>query len=135
MEKTLIRGVSLTEHEFCRKLTPSSYVFAGPTAIVTTAVGQRLTGSAEAPMGLAAASPSQLADIGLCYQPNAGGTLTNFIGAYSTHRMFAEMRAYPAAGTVVPGAGTWNVGLCVRKSGPAAITQNDYVNGWVLVTN
>ncbi|NUQ77685.1 MAG: collagen-like protein, partial [Polyangiaceae bacterium] len=96
-----------------------------------------LTGAAEAPMGLPAGSPAQSARIDLCYQPSAGGTLTNFSGGfYSIHRMTGERRAYPAAGTVVPGAGTWNVGLCVlNNGGAAAISDNDYTNGYVQVTN
>jgi hypothetical protein len=115
----------------------AAFVFAGPTATVTTTATQRLTGSAEAPIGLAEGSSDQTAEIDLCYQPNAGGTLTNFNGMNSSsHVMFSDIRTYSAAGTVVPGAGTWKVGLCVRNNGgTASISRNDYVNGWVMVTN
>jgi hypothetical protein len=112
------------------------YVFAGPTATVTTAAGQRLTGAAEAPMGLGAGSAAQTANVDLCYQPNAGGALLNFSGSnYSIHRFVAERRAYTAVGSVVPGAGTWKVGMCVLNGGAAQISDNDYVNGYVQVTN
>jgi hypothetical protein len=114
-----------------------AYVFAGGTVLVTTTATQRLTGAAEAPMGLAAGAAAQTAFIDLCYQPAAGGALSNFSGGfYSIHRMVAERRAYTAVGTVVPGAGSWNVGLCVRNGGGGAtISDNDYTNGYVQVTN
>ncbi len=113
----------------------SAYVFAGPSALVTTTASQRLTGSAAAPLGLAAGA--QVAIIGLCYQPNAGGSLANFVStSYSVHLVVAERRTYSASATVVPGAGTWRVGMCVSNYvGANAISNNDYVNGWVQVTN
>jgi hypothetical protein len=112
------------------------YVFAGGTVAVTTTAGQRLTGAAEAPMGLAAGSAAGQAYIDLCYQSSAGGALINFSGGFfSIHRMVAERRAYTAVGTVVPGAGTWNVGLCVRNLAAGSINDNDYTNGYVQVTN
>jgi hypothetical protein len=114
----------------------SVWVFAGPTAIVTTTASQRLTGTAEAPMGLATAGP-QNAEVDMCFQPNAGGTLINFSGGgYSIHEFRSDRRNYSAVGTVVPGAGTWKVGMCVLNYGGAsAISNNDFVNGWVLVSN
>jgi hypothetical protein len=33
------------------------------------------------------------------------------------------------------GAGTWNLGYCVKNYGPNAISNNDFVNGWIMVTN
>jgi hypothetical protein len=33
------------------------------------------------------------------------------------------------------GAGTYNVGFCVRAQGPVDIDRTDYVNGWVAVTD
>ncbi|NUN14105.1 MAG: hypothetical protein HUU55_10775 [Myxococcales bacterium] len=114
----------------------SVYVFAGPTATVTTTAGQRLTGAAEAPVGLTVGAASQTAQIGLCYRPQSGGTLVNFVGGgYSIHSMFAERRCYSVSATTVPGAGTWQVGMCIMNNGQATISNNDYVNGWVQVTN
>ena len=112
------------------------YVFAGPTATVITTAGQRMTGAAEAPMGLASGGP-QTARYGLCYQPSAGGIMTNFAGgAYSVGQFTTNRSAWTAAGSVVPGAGTWIVGFCVLNNGGAlAIDNNDYVNGWVQITN
>jgi hypothetical protein len=113
-----------------------AYVFAGPTATVTTTATQSLTGAAEAPIGLAAGSAAGQARIGLCYQATAGGAINVFAGLnYSIHRVVAERRAYSAAGTVVPGAGSWRVGMCVWNMAAGAISDNDYVNGYVQVTN
>ncbi len=115
----------------------SAYVFVGPTAQVTTTAAQRITGAAEAPLGLAAGSASQTAQVGLCYQSTlAGAAINNFSGSnYSVHLFHAGRDSYSAAGSVMPGAGTYNVGLCVRNVGAAAITDNDFVNGYVQITN
>lgn len=114
----------------------SAYVFAGGTATVTTTAGQRLTATAVGPMGLAAASAVQNGIVDVCYQPSAGGTISNFAGgSYMLHRFGPQRTPYAAAGSVVPGANTWKVGLCVRNTGAVAITDNDYSNGWVQVTN
>lgn len=115
----------------------TAYVFVGPTVQVTTTATQRLTGAAEAPLGLAAGSAATTGNVGLCYRSSvAGSTITNFVGgSYSIHRFVAGREAYPAAGTVVPGAGTYTVGFCVLNVGATAITDNDFVNGYVQVTN
>jgi len=113
------------------------YVFVGPTQTVTTTGTQRLTGAAEVPLGLSGGSP-QDADIGLCYRSSAVGALPiNFAGAdYSKHMIYPERRSYSASASVVPGADTWTIGLCVKnRSTTAAINNNDYTNGWVEVTN
>ena len=112
-----------------------AWVFAGPFAVVTTTAMQRLTGVGEAPLGLAAGT--QTARVDLCFQNNAvPGILTNFSGgSYSLHQFAAVRAAYPAVGSVVPGAGTWRVGTCVFNSGVNALSNNDYGNGWVQVTN
>jgi hypothetical protein len=115
----------------------SSFVFAGPTVSITTTAGQRLTGTAEAPLGLAPGSLGQHGDVDLCYQGTApAGPIINFSGDdYSEHQFFPERRAYPAVGSVQPGAGTFSVGYCVRNYGPLELKVNDYVNGWILLTN
>jgi hypothetical protein len=120
----------------------ATFAFAGPTATVTTTANQRLTATAEAPLGFAVGVTDSTAAIDICFRPAAGGTLTNFAGGnYSDHGIVAERRSYSATGSVIPGAGTWAVGLCVANrdaagtANPSAISNNDYVNGWVQVTN
>jgi hypothetical protein len=90
-------------------------------------------GSAEAPIGLGSGS-SQLFDYGLCYQ--GAGAVTNFVGsAYSTGQISTQRESWTAAASVVPGAGTYQVGFCVRNTGSTAIGNNDYANGWVMVVD
>jgi len=95
-----------------------------------------MTGVGEAPMGLASGT-SQGVEYDLCYQNNAGGALVNFTGGNFSIGQFTTNRfAWTAAGSVVPGAGTWKVGFCVLNNGGAiAISNNDFVNGWVQITN
>jgi hypothetical protein len=111
------------------------YVFAGPSGSVTVADGQRLFGAAEAPLGLGS-GPPQTADVGLCYQPNANGPITHFLGAnFSVHNFTTTRAAYAATATTTLPAGEYTVGMCVRNNGPNTISNNNYVNGWVQVVN
>jgi hypothetical protein len=112
------------------------YVFAGPTATVTTADGQKLTGAGQAPFALSPGTPSQAIHYGLCYQSTAGeSTVLNFVGDNYSIGMINTIRwPWYAAASVSPGAGTWNVGICVRNVGANSIDNTDFVNGWVMVT-
>jgi hypothetical protein len=112
------------------------YVFAGPSAYVTTTpTSSRVTASASAPMGLNSGTP-QLADVGVCFQPAAGGVLMNFYGSSFSQHYFTTTRAtYAVAATKVLPVGTFNVGMCVRNNGGSTINNNNYVNGWVMVTS
>jgi collagen type VII alpha len=110
----------------------TQYQFLGATATVTTTSTQRLTGSAMVPIGVTGAAGTVQLD--LCHQPNAGGALTGFSGGgYSLVAVTGARLAQSAAGTVVPGAGTWRVGACAKTS--IALDNNDFVNGFVQVTN
>jgi hypothetical protein len=114
-----------------------TYVFAGPSTTVTTEDNQRVTGSAEAPMSLAMGGPVMFR-YGLCYQPSTGGPLTNFIDEdYSVGELNTLRTSWTAVATRVFTAGTWRVGFCVASNGNAmtSYTDNDFVNGWVMVTN
>jgi len=109
--------------------------FVGPHAVVTIAAGQRLTGAATVALGKTGVVPPFLIQYGLCYQPDAGGALTNFAGsnyilAYVPGS--GDRRDYSATASVVPGAGTWRVGFCVING--VDLDNNDYVNGWVMAT-
>jgi hypothetical protein len=111
-----------------------AYVFAGPQAVVTTTAVQRLTGGAVTSLGAAAAIASVRID--LCYQPNGGGALVNFSGGnYVEHPFTTARLPFSATGSVVPGAGTWKVGLCVFNNSVTQINQTNWMNGWVQVTN
>ena len=112
----------------------AAYVFAGPTASVTITNTQRLTGAATLPVATGASTTS--AYVGLCYQLGAGA-VTNFVGGnFSILTLGSTRSGVPASGSVVPGtAGTYKVGACVQNGGAADLNSNDYVNGWVQVTN
>ena len=93
-------------------------------------------GVGEAPLGLPAASPTQSLQYDLCYQPSGGGTLQNFTGGgYSIGQITPTRATFTAAASVTPGAGTWNVGFCAINLGANQINNNDFTNGWVMVTN
>ena len=112
----------------------SGIVFAGPTATVTTAAGQRLTGAAEVPLYSDPTTASFY--FGLCYQSHGGGSLTNFAPTGSLGYAYPnDPRVFTATASVVPGAGTWNVGFCVMNLFSPKLESNTVVNGWVQVTN
>ena len=112
----------------------SGIVFAGPTATVTTAAGQRLTGAAEVPLYSDPTTASFY--FGLCYQSHGGGSLTNFAPTGSLGYAYpSDPRVFTATASVVPGAGTWNVGFCVMNLFSPKLESNTVVNGWVQVTN
>lgn len=113
-----------------------NYVFAGPPAQVTiTSTARRVTGSASAPLGLNTGS-TQSADVGLCYQPSGGGSVTNFYGGNFAQNSFTTTRTtYAVAATMILSPGVFNVGMCVRNNGSSTINNNNYINGWVMVTS
>jgi hypothetical protein len=105
--------------------------------LVTLAAGQRLTGAAMLPIGVASGGTATTVDIDLCYQLASGTTIVNFGGGHWTDATLlpGAITAQSVAGTVVPGtAGAYYVGACVRNA-TAALNNNDWVNGWVMVTN
>ncbi|MBI5090332.1 MAG: hypothetical protein HZB15_16150 [Actinobacteria bacterium] len=110
-----------------------SYVFMGPTTSVTVAAGQRMTGSAMAPIGVSAGAATVQLD--LCYRTNGtSNALTGFNGGeYSVVEVSTVRVSYAVTGTVVPGAGTWEVGVCGITN--ASLNDNNFVNGYVQVTN
>jgi hypothetical protein len=112
------------------------WTFAGPGGNVTVASGQRITASAGGAMALASGSANQLVEVSLCYQLVGGGSMIAMYGAGFMVEHFTTTRTiHSASMAAMPPAGTYTVGLCVRNTGPAAINNNDYVAGWVQVTN
>jgi hypothetical protein len=116
----------------------ADFVFAGPAATVTTTEAQRITGVMGAPLGT---SSEDIASFiyDLCYR--AAGTtdpLVSFAGTNSPAGQVSSATGGPpftAAGSVVPGVGDWDVGFCVLNGGTADLDANDFVNGWVVITN
>lgn len=111
----------------------TTWQFLGNQAVVTTATGQRMSASVMVPLGVTGAPVTIKLDV--CYQPNvAGGTVNPFSGGnYSIVAVTAARTSQGVAGTLVPGAGTWRVGACTQTT--ATLDNNDFVNGYVQVTN
>ena len=116
----------------------STYNFVGPTATITiTSSSQKVYGSACVPIATAAGSAPILIQFGLGYQPIAGGTILNFVGGnYAVVELTPTRTSQTAVGYIsglVPG--TYKVGVVLANNTSTAISNNDYVNGWVMVTN
>jgi hypothetical protein len=114
----------------------NAYVFVGPTVTVTTTAAQKITGSAQAPLAMSAVG-KQGFQYGLCYQASTpGAPIIDFAGGnYSIGEITSTRQSWAASASATPGAGTWKVGYCILNNLPNAIDHNDYVNGWVMVTN
>jgi hypothetical protein len=108
-----------------------SYVFAGPTAhLHDHDRWARVAGATTASLGLNTGSP-QLTDVGLCYQSQGGGALTNFAGnGFSTAYFTTTGSTFTAAATKVVPAATYVVGMCIRNNYASAINNSNIVNGW-----
>ncbi|WAS96683.1 collagen-like protein [Nannocystis punicea] len=112
-----------------------AWVFVGPTAVIVTEAGQRLTGVATAGLAHGTTLTWRRVDLDLCYQ-EGGQPLKNFSGVnFVQPRVEQYANSLTAAGTVVPGAGSWTVGMCIRNNGVEALDDNNRVNGWVQLTN
>jgi hypothetical protein len=112
-----------------------AWVFVGPTAVIVTEAGQRLTGVATAGLAHGTTLTWRRVDLDLCYQEGAQ-PLKNFSGVdFVSPRVEQFADSLTAAGTVVPGAGSWTVGMCIRNNGVEALDENDRVDGWVQLTN
>ena len=61
--------------------------------------------------------------------------------SFIDQRVSAARDSLTVVGSVVPGAGEWVFGMCVRNTDGAGnpnvapVSNNDYVNGFVFVTN
>ncbi len=133
----------VTTHRITGLITPVAaaenvWQFLGPQAspVVTTAT-QRLTASAMVP--IATTGTPQKIELDICYQvkeptgtpPGPLSPLAN--GGSSRVGVSATRVSHAVAGTIAPGAGTWRVGACAATK--VALDDNDFVNGFVQVTN
>jgi hypothetical protein len=110
------------------------YVFLGPQALVTVGAGQKLIAAASIP--ISTTSGVAAVKLGLCYQSDSG-PITNFVGGgYSVCEVGTERIAQSASAMLSgPAAGVYKIGACLEPIGATAINSNDFVNGWVMVTN
>lgn len=113
------------------------YVFAGPTTQVTiTSTSQRITLVAHAPLAFQAGSPVDNIRVGACYQI-VGGPVVNFVGGNYSITSLGTTKTMIGVSATVSGLapGTYNVGMGVYNGAAFPVNNNDYVNGWVMVTN
>ena len=137
--------VSTTVYTFGGSVTSSfsgsaTFVFVGPTVAVTALAGQRMNGTGQAVFGSTSSiGASNYFYYGLCYR--SAGTLNgpiNFNGAnYMTGHIPVSnvYQSFTTTGSVVPGAGSWDVGFCVQPFAGVVLNRNLNFNGWVMLTN
>ena len=116
----------------------TAYNFVGPTATITiTSTTQKVYGTAVAPIALAAGLPVTDVRLGLGYKLGAAGAVTNFAGvAYAIVQLSTLRSGQPVAGYVTGlTPGTYTVGIVILNSTANAVSNNDFVNGWVTVAN
>ena len=118
--------------------TSSGTVFAGPTArVTTTAADPTILASGSASLATSAGSPHGY--IAICYQASTGGALHFLDSNPGNAAEGITPNANPMVAGVsqvgAPGAGTWNVGVCVDDlSATQAWDHNDWSIGWAMVT-
>jgi hypothetical protein len=116
-----------------------TFVFAGATTKLTTAPGQSIAASGSAALATKVAT-TFTASVAVCIQPAAGGTLSlldsNANGAFTDVTITNDTLSYAASAAGSPGAGTFNVGVCVRdESTSQAIDNADFSVGYAFVVN
>lgn len=104
--------------------------FLGAKATVTTTALQRITGV----IGMTIAPGALMSQTDLCYAPTGTQNILPFTAFAGFHNAQGVTFEFPLshADTVVPGAGTWDVGIC--SIGAVGGTLN-LVRGFFQVTN
>jgi hypothetical protein len=116
----------------------------GPTATITTAAGQRITAHLSTTIEVQS-NTSSFVDYnyypGICYRPtgSSGATVISYYqlehGYYTLGQIvWAIDNVSGLSGTIVPGAGTWDVGICVENTGNT-VANLSYVAGDIEITN
>ena len=116
----------------------TAYSFVGPTATITiTSSTQKVYGTAGAPIALTSGLPVTDVRLGLGYMLGAAGAVTNFAGnAYAIVQLSTLRSAHAVTGYVTGlTPGTYTVGVIILNSSANAVTNNDFISGWVTVAN
>jgi hypothetical protein len=110
-----------------------SYRFFGPTVAVTATAGQRMTGSAMVPIAVTAGGPIEVQlDLlrNLRDQQHTGGVQWQQLLRRRSDDRAVVVRRHGIRGARCRHVG---VGACVVTA--STIADNNFVNGWVQVTN
>ncbi|MCC6521725.1 MAG: hypothetical protein IT373_03605 [Polyangiaceae bacterium] len=108
--------------------------FYGITELVTTTDTQSLTAviCSYINNNVVGATTTTEVEAALCYRPDTGGPLTKFTPGIHAKAAVGAYVPYSVAGTLMPGEGTWEVGICVST---AVATWGGTETGYILVTN
>ncbi|MBI4957494.1 MAG: collagen-like protein [Myxococcales bacterium] len=112
-------------------------LFLGAPVQVTTTATQKLLASLSSAVDTRSTGTSAWGALNVCYQSTGGGVITEF-GQPHAYFSFAANMWIPITVTnaVVPGAGTWRVGLCETiNNGPGNTLSYQGQVGYVTVTN
>jgi hypothetical protein len=112
------------------------YVFAGPVANVSISSSQtRIVAVISAVLGTASGTAN--AQVSLCSQPSGGGSIVDLAGTnYMGVQVTSNRQTYTVSLTRNNlTAGAYNVGFCVLNSSAVAISNNDYMQGWIQTVN
>lgn len=112
-------------------ISSSVFRFVGPTVSVTVDGAQRMTGSASAVLGKTSTTLTNI-DYGLCSKLGSADP-DIFTVSYLSAQVGDPQLIYSVSSSVVRAAGTYTVGACLRTA--TALDNNDYVNGYIQVTN
>ena len=123
----------------------TAFVFAGPTTILNTNATQTITASGAAALGTTeqlekgvSGTPEEF-NLSICRQPAAGGAITVLDGNTGDDfdHIIATSNRIPYAISMsgLPGAGSWNVGICVENPNETDLDNNDFSIGTAFVSN
>lgn len=123
-------------------VTPTAWIFIGPTETFTARVGRTLAGSGVASLGLSAGTA--LIDVSFCYQIGGAGPMVVFNGNFYTSfkltgtQQSVAAAAQSAAIPTQPSGSAFvsvKVGMCISASvnpaGTVTLNYNDYSSFWV----
>lgn len=118
--------------------TVNKFVFVGPTTTLTTTNGsQRLTAIVAGSIGVTVSAGTVAVDVCTRVAGTTGDPLSRTQN-YQIITLPTNVRtAVSPVTSLQPGAGTWEIGLCVATGNGAAsvLNLNDYVSGWAQITN
>jgi hypothetical protein len=121
----------------------TAFVFAGPTTTLNTHATQTITASGVAALGTTeqlerglSGTPEEFI-VSICRQPAAGGALTVLDGNNDFEDVIATSNRIPYAISMsgLPGAGSWNVGMCVENPNETDLDNNGDSIGTAFVSN
>jgi hypothetical protein len=111
----------------------TAFVFAGPTTSMTTNATQTVVASGSAALG---AGLNASIELSICKQPTTGGAVTVLNptsgGAVEDVTVTTTRHPFAISASGVPGAGTWNIGMCVEDDSPVDVDSSDWSIGWAM---